>query len=137
MIHNHPSGNACSMKDIESLIELNFKLRNFNAIFVSVKERTYVIFIYDREKMLKFMKSPNIDFMDGQYSYAKYVLLDAGYSNFEANLYGIAYMLQQLDTGIAILSKSDDEPIFHQHHTKTLSCDNEGLPIIFETQKCK
>lgn len=87
--------------------------------------------------MTRFKQSLDFDHMDGQYRHTQELLRNAGYSVAEAHLYGIAYMLQQLDTGIAILSKSDEEPVFHQHRTKTLSRDSLGLPITFETLKCK
>lgn len=137
VFHNHPNGTACSVKDVETLINLNRQMEEFESIYVYVSGKTYVIYIYDRQKMLDFRNSSNFSSMPGQYSYAFGLLRNTGYAVDVAHLYAIAYMLQELDTGIAILSKADGESVFHQHRASGQSPDEWGLPQIIDVLKCK
>lgn len=142
MIHNHPSGSACSVGDVYALAYFYAQYENFRSIYVCTTEGSiYVIYIYNEALATQFADFINSSAYDGRfrnlYDWGMNVLR-LKYDSHTSHLYALAYALKALNTGIAILSKGKDDSTFHQHEVEVQRTNElSGMPEELGMIKCK
>ncbi len=138
MVHNHPCSTPCSVGDVEALATLRTNDDRFRSIFVyTATGMEYVIYIYDVAKLDAFKNSEMYDKMHVYFTQSLDHLMALGHDANTAYLYALANMLSRLDTGIAILSKSENESMFHQHSAEITSFSELDAPEGFILIQCK
>lgn len=138
MVHNHPRSTPCSVEDVYALTKLGLRYIKFRSIFVyTTTGMEYVIYIYDIDMLTEFAKSEMYDKMKLYFKDVFYYLRESGHDYNTAHLYALANMLSRLNTGIAILSKSGNESMFHQHEAPITGFDDCDNPLGFYLVQCK
>ena len=142
VIHNHPSGSACSVGDVYALTYLYAQYENFRSIYVCTGNGSiYVIHIYNEALATQFADFINSSAYDGRfqnlYDWGMNVLR-LKYDSHTSHLYALAYALKAMNTGIAVLSKEEDDSTFHQHETEVRKTNElSGMPEELGMIKCK
>ena len=142
VIHNHPSGSACSVGDVFALAYLYAQDENFRSIYAyTTNGSIYVIYIYNEALAAQFAdfinSSAGKEQFRGFYNLGSNILYHE-YDSHTSHLYALAYALKAMNTGIAVLSKEEDDSTFHQHETEVRKTNElSGMPEELGMIKCK
>lgn len=139
--HNHPHNTPCSITDVQTLLKKHNENSNFTTIYIEAHDEnyhrvTYAIHVYDGYKANVFCASNKYLQIEEKYNTTFGRLLAQGYKEIDSQLYALAYIFNELQLGIAILSKKIDSDAFSQHKTEPIAFDEEGNPINYELIKC-
>ena len=132
-VHNHPSGNPPSYKDVFTLINMYEQHQKFQYHFVAPKNSNFIYCLYltDFEKAQKLKnkyKENPTSFQEKEKELLRWLISNGGgeFPESEFAAYALAGVLQQEDAGIVLLQLNGTTGEFKQLHVTT---EKEGENI--------
>ena len=136
MSHNHPGGSPFSPDDIIAQLRIFYHYTNFRNIYlISSDDTIYVAYVYDTLMAKRFLESGLLNSIKSLFEEKYRDLCLLKYTKTDAHLYALSYVLQTLQTGVAILSKKSNSNHFSQHMAN-MEYDEFGNLKKIELIKC-